>query len=912
MSSRKGSAGGGGNSIVVAIRIRPRNSKERDLDAEEMWESEDGKALKDKKELKTYNFDRVFDNTSTNVEVYDFVAADITQKAVQGFNGTVFAYGQTGSGKTWSMMGIPEDPGIIRRSIRTVFDTLQAMTDCAVLLRASYLEVYNEMINDLLAEGADHVGKNLRILLDDPVKGAVIKDLTEEIVSSKDQLLGVITRGESRRHYGSTDMNANSSRSHTIYRLIIEIKSGAAGGSSASKDNTATSYLNLVDLAGSERASGTGAEGAQLKEGANINKSLLTLGVCISKLGEQFAGGKKNNKCFIPFRDSKMTRILKNSLGGNTCTSIILALGPARSYKDESLSTIKFGQVCKTIKNKAKVNEVKDEKTLLAQYKSRIQELTNLLEAAKVSSVETPQAAPADNSDSAAAGVLVEKEREEKQKLAEQVERLQHLVMSAGAPQPPAAKAGANLHRRSIHVCVSSSVAINSFTGTNELFNVVEDAEEDEDADTVQALPSGRKGTYINTEQSWEVERKRPVRRSVVGGAGWAGMNAAGPPAAVPVSGDVEKELDSLRTEVADLKQQMETQRQKAESEMEAMMPVSEYKAEFAEIEQILADEAKHSKEMEQQRDQSTLAHTAELARVQGELAAAQAEMATAQSDIAGLKLKIPDIPSVGGAISMFERKPSLPVAPERSRVYGAKAKDPTADLKEEFEAFKISAAQNMNEAEAKLVEISAVAKATEVQVATATAQSAAKEDALEHQLDASKMLSSSLEARVTELEDYYKDIEQQYSAYHTQHEEIGQLQAQVQKRDAEVEQLNSTLKKYQLMVKEMSEQKQTVPVEAAEQQPWSQRSQEFRALLNSKAPELNAASPDLSGLLQNWEDRVNQRFSELVAMEIASPPASPQPRRKSSNTAPPAPAPSSGFAGVNIMNLVDEIESVS
>ena len=166
------------------------------------------------------NFNRIF-SPGTQKEVFDFVALPIVRKAMEGFNGTVFAYGQTGSGKTWSTMGSPtpgdvENLGIIPRAIEEIFTYIEDAKDAEFMLRASYLEVYNEKINDLLAGGES--GKNLRILADDPVKGAIIKDLTEEIVATREELLNVITRGEGNRHYGSTNMNANSSRSHTIYR----------------------------------------------------------------------------------------------------------------------------------------------------------------------------------------------------------------------------------------------------------------------------------------------------------------------------------------------------------------------------------------------------------------------------------------------------------------------------------------------------------------------------------------------------------------------------------------------------------------------------------------------------------------------------------------------------------------------
>ena len=320
--------------------------------------------------------------------------------ALDGYNATIFTYGQTGSGKTHSILGNASDPGFIPRTIDDVFAHVEAnIATTTFSIMVSYLEVYNEEINDLLVDGES--GQNLRILTEDPQKGAIIENLTEQAVSDKQEVLSVLAEGEKHRSYGSTKMNNTSSRSHTLFRMVIESQTELErddddddddatklGGfksfgeeKAMSGSSSKISYLNLVDLAGSERQKSTGATGSQLKEGSNINKSLLSLGAVISKLGESASKRTSKNKGtpFIPFRDSKLTRILKNSLGGNTLTSILCTITAAKMHHDETVSTLKFGQLCKTIKNKAKKNETIDEKTLMKQYKNKITELQEQL-----------------------------------------------------------------------------------------------------------------------------------------------------------------------------------------------------------------------------------------------------------------------------------------------------------------------------------------------------------------------------------------------------------------------------------------------------------------------------------------------------------------------------------------------------
>ncbi|GMH60227.1 hypothetical protein TL16_g03003 [Triparma laevis f. inornata] len=381
--------------IKVSVRIRPLNTRELE-NAQTIGFQYSDKALRETTSSgeKEYRFDHCFGPDTQNTEAYEKVGQTLVQHAMDGYNATIFTYGQTGSGKTHSILGNDSDPGFIPRTIQDVFNHVIAHPDTNYNIMVSYLEVYNEEINDLLQMEEDE-GKNLRILTEDPQKGAIIENLIEQVVTCKQDITNVLTEGEKHRSYGSTLMNNTSSRSHTLFRMIIESKTelnvesdedeevkdtsggfqtfgaaAAAGGSSKK-----ISYLNLVDLAGSERQKSTGASGSQLKEGSNINKSLLALGAVISKLGESHKQGRSKKGAFIPFRDSKLTRILKNSLGGNTLTSILCTITAAPMHHDETISTLKFGQLCKTIKNKAKKNETIDEKTLLKQYRAKISDL---------------------------------------------------------------------------------------------------------------------------------------------------------------------------------------------------------------------------------------------------------------------------------------------------------------------------------------------------------------------------------------------------------------------------------------------------------------------------------------------------------------------------------------------------------
>lgn len=285
------------------------------------------------------------------------------------------------------MRGSESEPGMMVLCVRDILEWVRSHPDIQYKIRVAYLEVYNEEINDLLGEPG-LASKNLKIVSEDALRGAVIGGLVEEDASTSDQFMEILRRGEQSRSYASTNMNAESSRSHTIYRITIEARGGGmnqveeedslmggGGGGGSSASSGRVSYLNLVDLAGSERQKSTKAEGKVLKEGANINKSLLALGAVIKKLGEvsKIKKGTDKSASFIPYRDSKLTRILKQSLGGNALTSVLCTVTPAPMHREETVSTLKFGQLCKSIKNTVKASDgLMDDKALIKQYRQSI------------------------------------------------------------------------------------------------------------------------------------------------------------------------------------------------------------------------------------------------------------------------------------------------------------------------------------------------------------------------------------------------------------------------------------------------------------------------------------------------------------------------------------------------------------
>eukprot|EP01029_Cantina_marsupialis_P004333 TRINITY_DN1436_c0_g1_i1.p1 TRINITY_DN1436_c0_g1~~TRINITY_DN1436_c0_g1_i1.p1 ORF type:complete len:1150 (+),score=179.54 TRINITY_DN1436_c0_g1_i1:457-3906(+) len=381
--------------IRVSIRVRPLNERETpesciSIDGENNAIVINDAAVGEKR----FGFYECFGASQSNANVYSEVAKPLVEKFLDGYNATIFAYGQTGSGKTYSLLGSDSNPGIMFLATQQIFHYIEGNPHRDFMLRLSYLEVYNEEINDLLRK-CD--GKNLKIAADDKQKGAIIAGLVEELVFDCNQVYDIIKEGEENRHYGRTNMNEVSSRSHTVFRLILESRETKGATESESIDEsgegfTQVSYLNIVDLAGSERHRYSESRGVRLKEGGYINKSLFTLSLVISKLSRfkqdlearsnrrnstlSTGGNSTSSKLdFIPYRNSKLTRILKQSLGGNAFCSILCTVTMAKTHKAETLSTLKFGHDCQLIRNKVKSNIVTDDRTLLKHYRVKLREL---------------------------------------------------------------------------------------------------------------------------------------------------------------------------------------------------------------------------------------------------------------------------------------------------------------------------------------------------------------------------------------------------------------------------------------------------------------------------------------------------------------------------------------------------------
>eukprot|EP00466_Bigelowiella_natans_P016562 jgi/Bigna1/87357/estExt_fgenesh1_pg.C_190148 len=382
----------GGESVRVFVRCRPFNKLEKSKKCERvvfMNKEVNQCSIKvpgePNKEPKTFTFDGVY-NPSSQLEVYEETSHDLVNNVIDGFNGTIFAYGQTGCGKTYSMMGLDspdEERGIIPKSFHHIFDTINANTEKnkKYLVRGAFIEIYNEEVRDLLA--ADY--KQALPVKEHPEKGVFVQGLTHTVVKSSAELITIMDKGNGNRTVGATRMNAGSSRSHSIFVINIET---VTHDEETNDDRFTAGKLNLVDLAGSERQSKTGAEGMRLTEAKNINLSLSALGNVISALTSKKAK-------HIPYRDSKLTRLLQDSLGGNTKTVMIAAVSPADYNYDETLSTLRYANRAKAIKNKPVKNEDPKD-ALLREYQEEIKRLKAML-TAQANGLPMPIPAPAES-----------------------------------------------------------------------------------------------------------------------------------------------------------------------------------------------------------------------------------------------------------------------------------------------------------------------------------------------------------------------------------------------------------------------------------------------------------------------------------------------------------------------------------
>ncbi|XP_054838758.1 kinesin-like protein KIF11 isoform X2 [Eublepharis macularius] len=337
--------------------------------------------MTDKTARKTYTFDMVFGAQAKQIDVYRSVMCPILDEVLMGYNCTVFAYGQTGTGKTFTMEGErssdeeytwEEDPlaGIIPRTLHQIFEKL-AESGTEFSLKVSLLEIYNEELFDLLNPSPD-VGEKLQ-MFDDPrnKRGVIIKGLEEITVHNKDEVYQILERGAAKRTTAATNMNQYSSRSHSVFSITLHMKETTMDGEELVK----IGKLNLVDLAGSENIGRSGAVDKRAREAGNINQSLLTLGRVITALVERTP--------HIPYRESKLTRILQDSLGGRTKTCIIATVSPASANLEETLSTLEYAHRAKNIMNKPEVNQKLTKRALIKEYTEEIERLKRDLAAAR-------------------------------------------------------------------------------------------------------------------------------------------------------------------------------------------------------------------------------------------------------------------------------------------------------------------------------------------------------------------------------------------------------------------------------------------------------------------------------------------------------------------------------------------------
>ena len=327
----------------------------------------------------TFTFNSVFGAHASQEQVYTEVARPVVQHALEGINATVLAYGQTSSGKTYTMDGCADSVGIIPRAIHEIFAhiSLRQGPRTKFLVRASYAQVYNEVVSDLIKPERTHLS-----IREDERKGVYVEGLSEWIVRTPDEILSLMAAGARARSTAATLLNEQSSRSHAVFTLVVEQSQTrqhgeAAPGSGAEQQEyrVLSAKLNLVDLAGSERVRFSGATGSRLKETQHINLSLSALGNVIAALST--GDGMRSH---VPYRDAKLTRLLADSLGGNCKTTVIANLSPAPASFSESLSTLQFTQRAKKIKNRVRVNEDVDKRTLLRRYEKELHRLRSALE----------------------------------------------------------------------------------------------------------------------------------------------------------------------------------------------------------------------------------------------------------------------------------------------------------------------------------------------------------------------------------------------------------------------------------------------------------------------------------------------------------------------------------------------------
>ncbi|XP_074774099.1 kinesin-like protein KIF18A [Athene noctua] len=355
------------NHVKVVVRVRPESQKEKDGNFSKVVHVVDqhilvfdpkdeevsffhGKRLthrdinkRKNKDLK-FVFDAVFAESSSQLEVFEHTTKSLIDGFLNGYNCTVLAYGATGAGKTHTMLGSPEDPGVMYLTMMALYNCMdQIKEDKICNVAVSYLEVYNEQIRDLL------VNSGPLAVREDTQKGVVVQGLTLHQPKSAEEILQMLDYGNKNRTQHPTDINASSSRSHAVFQIYLRQQDKTA----SINQNVRIAKMSLIDLAGSERANVTNAKGARFREGTNINRSLLALGNVINALADP-----KSKKQHIPYRNSKLTRLLKDSLGGNCRTIMIAAVSPSSLFYDDTYNTLKYANRAKDIKSSLKSNVV--------------------------------------------------------------------------------------------------------------------------------------------------------------------------------------------------------------------------------------------------------------------------------------------------------------------------------------------------------------------------------------------------------------------------------------------------------------------------------------------------------------------------------------------------------------------------
>lgn len=433
--------------VLVSVRVRPdAGSDENRTEGEWMVDGRRSLISYKGREGGDYRYDNVFSPHDSNHRVYDNAGKRLVRRVMEGYHGTVFAYGMTGTGKTFSMQGTAQQPGVIPLAITDIFSYIREMPTREFLLRVSYLEIYNEKIYDLLSQSTPGVQQEEIKLREDSKRGVYATPLKEEIVQSPNQLLRVIARGDLARRTGSTQFNARSSRSHAVVQIVVESRERIPESRRPEKSTSGgvlVSTLSLIDLAGSEKA----AENKERRtEGAHINKSLLTLGTVIARLSgedekDEKGGAKPADKDkslkHLPYRDSKLTRLLQGALSGNSLVSILCTIqlssantsaALASSHTGETLNTLKFASRAKNnIVSHAKKNETNaasgdpNSRALLDRYRMEIQELRSQLDR------QNKDKEANEGRDEAAQDRIVEEqlEREEKNRHEEQMLEMQ-------------------------------------------------------------------------------------------------------------------------------------------------------------------------------------------------------------------------------------------------------------------------------------------------------------------------------------------------------------------------------------------------------------------------------------------------------------------------------------------------------